>query len=312
MESTNTKLYFISGFLGAGKTTILTRLLQGIPDKKIAVIQNEFGKLSIDGPIVKKNNIEVVELNRGSIFCSCLQLNFVNALAELALMKPDYIFVESSGLGDPSNVQSLVGAANLLCDNQLELYGLLGLADGRNFLKDKEDAEMIDRQIKHCNMAIITKVDLIDQKTLEEVRDIISEINPNCLICESAMGDFDMGFVGENLTQYTNAENEDSVNMVENKPKTISLQCEEAIKKEEFLVFLETVLPDCYRIKGFFRFADEGFCQVDVVSDRIDIVPTEERDLSQLVFISKIGPAVIKKVFDSWNNHVNGEMKLKN
>lgn len=312
MESSTTKLYFISGFLGAGKTTILTRLLQGIPDKKIAVIQNEFGKLSIDGPIIQKNNIDMIELNRGSIFCSCLQLNFVNALAELASMKPDYIFVESSGLGDPSNIKTLVAAANLLCHDQLELYGLLGLADGRNFLKDKDNAEMIDRQMKHCNMAIVTKVDLIDDETLKEIEGIISEINPNCLVRESAMGDFDMSFIGEDLTSYVNAESEETVNMVENKPKTISLQCEVPVKKEEILTFLEEVHPYCYRIKGFFDILEDGFTQIDVVSDRIDMVPTESRPISQLVFISKVGPTVIKKVFDSWNAHVEAEMKLKN
>ena len=71
-----TKLYLLTGFLGAGKTTFLTSVLNDLPDKKVAVIMNEFGKVGIDGPIIQKDGMELVELNRGSIFCSCLQLSF--------------------------------------------------------------------------------------------------------------------------------------------------------------------------------------------------------------------------------------------
>ena len=99
-----TKLYLLTGFLGAGKTTFLTSVLNDLTGKKVAVIMNEFGKIGIDGPIINKEGIELVEINRGSIFCSCLQLSFVAALIEMADRDMEYVFVESSGLADPSNI----------------------------------------------------------------------------------------------------------------------------------------------------------------------------------------------------------------
>ena len=96
-----TQLYVLTGFLGSGKTTILLKLLDSLKGKKVGIIQNEFGKLGIDGTILRNDDIQMVEINRGSIFCSCLKLSFVQALAEMAEHEFDYLFVESSGLGDP-------------------------------------------------------------------------------------------------------------------------------------------------------------------------------------------------------------------
>ena len=68
------KLYVLTGFLGSGKTSLLLHLLDNLEDKKIGIIQNEFGKLSIDGMLVERNGIKMTEINRGSIFCTCLKL----------------------------------------------------------------------------------------------------------------------------------------------------------------------------------------------------------------------------------------------
>ena len=70
-----TKLYVITGFLGAGKTTLLLKLLEHLKGSRVGIIQNEFGKLGIDGAILKNDDIHMVEINRGSIFCSCLKLS---------------------------------------------------------------------------------------------------------------------------------------------------------------------------------------------------------------------------------------------
>ena len=84
METVNTKLYVLTGFLGSGKTTALLKLLERLKGSRIGVIQNEFGKLGIDGTILRNDDIQMVEINRGSIFCTCQKLNFVKALAEMA------------------------------------------------------------------------------------------------------------------------------------------------------------------------------------------------------------------------------------
>ena len=71
-----TKLYILTGFLGSGKTTVLQKILEKLEGKRTGIIQNELGKLSIDGTVLRDDDIKMVELTRGSIFCSCLKLSY--------------------------------------------------------------------------------------------------------------------------------------------------------------------------------------------------------------------------------------------
>ena len=91
MQNGNTKLYVLTGFLGSGKTTALLKMMEKLEGCRIGVIQNEFGKLGIDGTILRNDDIQMVEINRGSIFCSCLKLQFVNALAEMSQQNFEYL-----------------------------------------------------------------------------------------------------------------------------------------------------------------------------------------------------------------------------
>ena len=167
------KLYVLTGFLGAGKTSLLQHLLDHLQAKKTGVIQNEFGKLSIDGELIRRNGIEMTEISRGSIFCSCLKLSFVQALAEMGKMDLEYVFVESSGLADPSNIEEILQAVRALAGDVYELKGVICLIDGVNFLDQLADIETVDRQLAHCHMAVINKTDLISPSRLKEVTESV-------------------------------------------------------------------------------------------------------------------------------------------
>lgn len=308
---TKKKLYVLTGFLGAGKTTFLLNLLNELADKKIGIIQNEFGKLGIDGELINRNGIEMTEINRGSIFCSCLKLSFVQALAEMGKLDLEYVFVESSGLADPSNIEEILAAVNKLAGDVYDFKGVICLIDAVNFLTQVVDVETVDRQLAHCHMAVINKIDLVDDTQLEKVIETVKEINPICKIVKSENGKIDFKFLEENLMALQWAACEDSSNTVENKPKTISMESSATISKEMLTEFLKSVLPDCFRIKGFFHLS-EGWHQVDVVEKLIDFKPCSEREISQLVFLSKIGPKVIRSVDNAWKKIVREPMKLKN
>lgn len=306
-----TQLYVLTGFFGSGKTTILLKLLDTLKDKKIGVIQNEFGKLGIDGTILRNDNIKMVELNRGSIFCSCLRLSFVQALAEMAEHHFDYLFVESSGIGDPSNVLEIIEATKQISGDCFDYHGSLCLVDAVNFFDQLGDMESVYRQLKHCHMAVLTKVDLVDADKLVALKEKIREINPVCRIETSSNASLDLSFLHENLLQYQWAENEETTNSEETKPKTLFMNFEGEIEPEKLENFLTVLEPDLYRAKGFFHFTD-GWHQVDVVGSRIDRKPCPEQEKSQIVFISKIGTAIIKKIFAAWESEVGLPMELKN
>ena len=308
----NTKLYILTGFLGAGKTTVLLKLMERLKGHRIGVIQNEFGKLSIDGTILRNDDIQMIEITRGSIFCSCLKLNFVNALSEMVQKDFEYLFVESSGWGDPSNVQEIMEAARVAAGKDFDFCGVICFVDAVNFLQQLEDEESAARQVKHCNLAVITKVDLVDEEQIAKVAEKVRSIHPVCEILRSTMGEMDYSFLDKDLLASQWAECEETTNSAANKPKSVFMEYTEPVEKERLHKFLQQVAPDMHRIKGFCSLSESGWNQVDVVGRVIDYKATEDFPISQLVFISKIGPAAIKSIDSAWKEHVGAPMKLKN
>ena len=305
------KLFVLTGFLGAGKTSFLQHVLEAFSDKKLAVIQNEFGKIGIDGSILQRQGIPIKEINRGSIFCSCLQLSFVEALVELAKSDAEYLFVESSGLADPSNIMDILESVKLLAGDVYDFQGVICLIDGVHFPKQVKDTETVDRQLKHCDVAIINKIDLISGEQYKKVISLVREVNPHCLILHCENGRADLSFIREGFEKGSWVDSEESLNTVDNKPKTISLLCTESVEKGRFQQFLQAVLPECYRIKGFFLL-DRSWMQVDVVEELIDYKPCPEKEISELVFLSKVGPKVIRSIDEAWKKYMVVPMKLKN
>jgi G3E family GTPase len=306
-----TKLYLLTGFLGAGKTTFLANVLNELTGSKVAVIMNEFGKVGIDGTIIQREEIELVEINRGSIFCSCLQLNFVSALTELADRHLDYVFVESSGLADPSNIGEFLDAVEIVKGEVYDYSGSICLVDGVNFLEQVEDIETVERQLKFCHLVIISKVDLIDDHKLSEIQSKIREINDKADMVQSINGKIDYHFLENNLIEKQWIESETTTNTPENKPKTLILTYDGELTKEKLSSFLDRIKKDSYRIKGFFKLED-GWNQIDVVNKIIDYKLTDKgENESQLVIISKVGPKIIKPIFNAWEDIVGKEMKLR-
>lgn len=306
-----TKLYLLTGFLGAGKTTFLTNVLNDLIGNKVAVIMNEFGKVGIDGTLIKKEGMELVEINRGSIFCSCLKLSFVSALIEIADKNMEYVFVESSGLADPSNLGEFLEAVEVVKGDVYDYSGAICIIDGVNFLEQLKDIETVERQLKFCHLVIISKVDLIDDNKLNEIKSKIREINDKADVVESIDGKVDYNFLEKDLIENQWLESEATTNTPENKPKTLTLTYDEELTKEKLSQFLDIIKESSYRIKGFFKLED-GWNQVDVVNKIIDYKPTDKNEnVCELVIISKIGPQIIKPIFNAWEEVVGKEMKLR-
>lgn len=308
--SEKVKLYLLTGFLGSGKTTFLKNLLENASDKKIGIIQNEFGKVGIDGDIIRKEGMEIVEINRGSIFCSCLKLNFASAMMELAERGVEYLIVESSGLADPSNIQEVLEGISSVKGDIIELKGAICIVDGLNFLQQVDTIETVNRQVKHSNLVVLNKTDLIDQEQLQEIISKIKEINNRVSIKIARFGEIDGDIFHDNLLEAKFLVGEETTNTTENKPKTLTLSYDGEVKKEAMNKFLEAIYDKTYRIKGFFQLND-GWNQIDVVNKKIDYKECEKRDGSQLVIISRVGPNVIKPVFEKWEEFIGEKMKLR-
>ena len=93
-----TKVLLITGFLGSGKTTFLNRLINNFPkDLKLTILMNEFGEIGIDGTLVEGDDIDMMEISKGSIFCVCVKTDFIKGLYELnTKVQPDVLLIEST------------------------------------------------------------------------------------------------------------------------------------------------------------------------------------------------------------------------
>ena len=90
------------------------------------------------------------------------------------------------------------------------------------------------------------------------------------------------------------------------------MNVEDPVTKDKLEMFLRELADDMYRMKGFFRLTEDGWNQVDVVGKQIDYKPCDGQEKSQMVFISKIGPAAIRKIVAAWEKHMEVKMELKN
>ncbi len=305
------KLYVLTGFLGSGKTSMLLKILDNLAGHKVGILQNEFGRIDVDSEILKRDGLVMTELTRGSIFCTCLQLKFTEALAKMSQENIEYLFVESSGLADPSNLDEILEAVKVLAGDVYEMSGMICLVDAVNFLEQVEDEITVDRQLKHCNRAVVNKVDLVSEEQLADVIATVRKYNPICDIDTTTFGDIGTTFLEQNLMEKKWAESEKTTNSVDTKPKTMSLNFDGIAPKEKLEAFLKEILPLAYRIKGFFQL-DNGWQQVDVVGKNIDYKPCEAKEESHLVFISKVGPQIIRPIDQKWKDIVGLPMKLKN
>ena len=116
------RLYLITGFLGAGKTTFLKQFMKQFSSERMHIIVNEFGKEGIDGELLSELGIALDEINNGSIFCSCRLDKFENVLQQVLQEKPDVIIVEASGLSDPTNVKKILNQREKI--SRIGIYGM--------------------------------------------------------------------------------------------------------------------------------------------------------------------------------------------
>ena len=151
------KVDIVSGFLGAGKTTLITKLLSGLDkNEKIAIIENEFGEIGIDGAFLKNSGIEIKEINSGCICCSLVG-NFADSLKELVeKYSPNRIIIEPSGVGKLSDVVKAINGAGI--DVKVNIVYTV-VDGGKCKMYYKNFGEFYLDQIKEASVIVISKTE---------------------------------------------------------------------------------------------------------------------------------------------------------
>lgn len=324
------KVDIISGFLGAGKTTFLKKIIEEkvFGDEKLAIIENEFGKVGIDGILLADTGIQIREINSGCICCT-LAGDFEKAISELIeKFNPHRIIIEPSGVGKLSDVIKACRSPKI--DKLLVINTLITVVDAQRYkLYISNFSEFYENQIKHAATILLSRTkDIEQEKVLNLVKDI-NKINPAASIVTTpwdlitARQIID---VAEKLPESL-LENQVKVGKLKLKrPKTLELQgtsshncTDNHIANEVFEVWgietpkifdeqeLRDILLKLYDVesfgmvlrgKGILQISQDKWVQFDYVPGEIVIQPTKPDYTGRLCFIgNEIKKDVIMKTF---------------
>lgn len=202
-----TKIDIISGFLGAGKTTLIQKLLkEAFGDEKIVLIENEFGEIGIDGGFLKDAGVQVTEMNSGCICCSLVG-DFGTALKEvLDKYAPDRIIIEPSGVGKLSDV---IKAVQNVDSDRLVVNSFTAVVDGmKTKMYMKNFGEFYNNQVEHAKTIVMSRTQKMSEDKLEAAVAMLREKNANAAIITTPWEEIDGKQILAAMEQKTSFEEE--------------------------------------------------------------------------------------------------------
>ena len=186
-----TKIDIVSGFLGAGKTTLIKKLLnEALKDSKVVLIENEFGEIGIDGGFLKDAGIEIKEMNSGCICCSLVG-DFGTSLKEvMKTYQPERILIEPSGVGKLSDVMKAV--QDVIDEHEVVLNSAVAVVDASKCkMYIKNFGEFFINQIEHAGTIILSRTGNISEDKLKKAVELIREYNTKATIITTPWDELD-------------------------------------------------------------------------------------------------------------------------
>lgn len=253
----------VTGFLGAGKTTYMNRLLAAT-DEKICLIVNELGAVNIDEQLIVKMDQEQIELSNGCICCS-IQNDLSKTFYQLVAKKEtfDRIIIETTGVADPAPIIQTIYYDEYLRQH-FKMNAILTVVDASQMDRDlfKEGIH----QIAYADMILLNKTDLVSSEELKHARARISQINPTVRVVETVQteGEFDLL---ENTFQLSRVDEEQLSRLTETTEsvsslRAVTLNADRPLSRERVTRYVREVLmhyeDSIYRMKAIVRLKDEN------------------------------------------------------
>ena len=167
----------LTGFLGAGKTTLVNRILTENHGKRIAVVENEYNELSIDRDLVVSEAEEIIEMNNGCL-CCLVRGDLIHALRELLQRRDkfDYILIETSGLTDPGPVAQTFVVDEYLKE-KVSIDGIVTIVDAKHVWQHIDERQELKEQIGFADVVLLNKTDLVTEAELDKLETRVKSIN---------------------------------------------------------------------------------------------------------------------------------------
>ena len=181
-----TKIDIFSGFLGAGKTTLIRKLIaEGYKNEKLVLIENEFGEIAIDGGFLKDAGVQITEMNSGCICCTLVG-DFTEALKKvIAEYAPDRIIIEPSGVGKLSDVAKAVAGVD-----DCEIGAKVTVVDaGKCRMYIRNFGEFFNDQVQNADVIVLSRTDTASDGKVVAASAMLSQLNPNATIITTPWGD---------------------------------------------------------------------------------------------------------------------------
>ena len=255
------EVYLLSGFLGSGKTTLLKHLLQQEKrrDRKVAVLMNELGRVSIDSDAVAED-VPLKELLDGCICCTIQDQLESQIQGLLTEAKPEVIYIEATGAAHP--VEVLDGVISPLFADNLECKGIITVIDGKQWLNRRSLSPQIQQllieQVKYANLLLINKTDLCTEEEQAKLMIEIQGLNPEAFPILTSHSKVPM----EKVRQL----GLDRDRIMNNHPIQLDLQLrsfvyqfQQPIHQSAFEEFLKNMPDTIYRMKGYVQFTHSTY-----------------------------------------------------
>lgn len=315
----NIQLYLVSGFLGSGKTTFLRNILLQSVGVRVGVIVNEFGSIGIDGKVLHQDGMKLVEINNGSIFCACLKDGFVKTLVAFLEQPVDVLFIEASGMADPSSMEHLLEQMDFLASKKgktqrrYDYRGAICLIDAGRFLDFCDLFTPTQNQVMKSMFHVVNKTDEVSPAILESVHDKLHELNPAAYLYDTTYGKVPLALMQSVVTPESDAG--ESCNTPWNRPETYILDLQETYTFAAMQQFCTDISHQVLRCKGFFITPEGTVVHVDNVGN--DIVMTEMSEsvslsekMKKLVLIGKDDQPYQDMIAQAWQTAFGAEKKL--
>jgi len=188
-----TAVYLITGFLGSGKTTFLNRIIRAFPkDRKLMILMNEFGDIGVDGALVDGDDLTMLEISKGSIFCVCVKTDFIKALMDISQrIQPEVLIIEATGVANPSDLKRDLKLS--IFQDRFQFKDQFCIIDAGNFRDAYDTFTSVAKQIESSTVFVINKVDLVDTGVTQKVREIVRTHHPNPEFYETVYAEIPLG-----------------------------------------------------------------------------------------------------------------------
>ena len=282
-----TPIVIITGYLGAGKTTFLRKIISSMK-KKFAILMNEFGEIGIDGKILAGKNVKISELSGGCVCCS-LTGELTEAIKEIQKKyAPEIIFIETTGVAEPD---SIVGALEGLGE-KMKIDSVITIADADALSRFPSLGHTGRVQIEMADAILLNKVDLVGVQQVEELEKNLRELNPRAEIFRTARCEVDTNLLFNTYSGNKKIEKHKTAeHITEN---YFSYTTNKKLSSEKFQQLAHNLDSEIFRAKGFLK-TDEGNKLWNFVAGRNEF-ENFKTTKTELVFIGQKANAVKEKI----------------